>query len=87
MRSGPELSLKAQAAIGATLTTLCLWTLPGPLKQWTERLLGTASVQARAQQVRDTELARRYAAVIAACLNGQSITDGELIVQCRRVQR
>jgi hypothetical protein len=76
----PELSLRAQITIGVVVTSLFLWGLPW-LIEWMKTRL-PAPVHALAQEETNAERARRYAAVIAACLNGQSITDGTRITDC-----
>lgn len=83
MKSGPEMSLKAQFILASACTALFVWVLPA-INAWIVTHV-PPMVHARAQQSSsDTELARRYAAILAACFNGENITDGALIVECRR---
>jgi hypothetical protein len=80
-RTGPDLSLKAQCAIGAIIAALIIWILPA-LTQWIAHRIPPPAPRLNAES-REAELARHYAAVIAACMNGRTITDGQRVVECR----
>ena len=83
---GEAPSLHAQVVIGIVVAAIVLWFLPA-LNQWIKHRMAIAPVQTSALVSADTELARRYAAVLAACFNGQRITDGTLVIECRGVER
>lgn len=80
------MSLKAQVTLASVCTAGFLWVLPA-INAWIKTHI-PPTVHARAQvSSSDAELARRYAAVLAACFNGESITDGVSIVECKKVAR
>lgn len=80
------MSLRAQFVLASFCTALFVWILPA-INAWLVTHI-PPTVHARAQErSSDAELARRYAAVLAACFNGETITDGVLTVECRKVAR
>jgi hypothetical protein len=75
-------AFKAQFAITAVATAFALWLQPAVIR-WLEPRVAAAQVQARAQESAEAEAARRYAALLVACLNGGAITDGTRVIECQ----
>lgn len=82
MKPEPEISLKAWIILGSICCAMAVWGMPA-IKAWIKVHIPPA-MHARAPESPEAEASRRYAAVIAACLNGQLITDGVHFFECRR---